>query len=424
MARTTNHEKKLGALSGALDIVSSFDPTWLWVLEVFHNYSRQYGFTPVSIPLLEDASLYRNIYGAKDNKFVGMVVSDLAGQALAIRTSLLPGVLRIISQSKLAQPALLKWVYEGSVVRVEGKEIKSDYEFGFEVWGEYNHLTEAQVLGAAWQMMSLLGLTDVIFEINTCGSSASQKRYAEALVLFLGQKKYQLCDACADSIDGDVFEALRCQNLDCHSVLLEAPTILDFLDEASKADFTNLLEALEELQIPYQLNPLLVSIPGSTGTVAELKLSIDGRVVVIAEAEGHEVILNRLGAKTARAFGLHGSLLAAHGAIKLRTSLVKQIPQRPRDVYLVPLGELAAKRSLRLFRDLVEAGVSVFDHFGFVGVKNQLKAAQDANSPVALIMGQKEALDEAVILRDVRSGMQEVFSYDKIVTEVKKRLGQ
>jgi hypothetical protein len=39
-------------------------------------------------------------------------------------------------------------------------------------------------------------------------------------------------------------------------------------------------------------------------------------------------------------------------------------------------------------------------------------------------MGQKEAMDEMVILRDVKSGMQEIFSYDKIVEEVRKRLGK
>jgi histidyl-tRNA synthetase len=94
------------------------------------------------------------------------------------------------------------------------------------------------------------------------------------------------------------------------------------------------------------------------------------------------------------------------------------------DVFLVPLGELAAKKSLRLFRDLITAKIAVYDHFGNGGVKNQLKMAESYKAPIALIMGQKEALDEIVILRDVKSGMQEIISYDKIVEEVKKRLGK
>lgn len=423
MSKTNSSSGKNSAAS-SLDIVSNFDPAWFRVLDVFSNYARQYGFAPVSSPLLEDPGLYKKVFGGRDNNFSGMMISELEGKQMALRTSMLPGVLRIISQTKAPEEGMLKWVYEGSVVKTVDKKVESDYEFGFEVWGEYSHLTEAQVLGAAWQMMSLLGLTDVVFEINTCGSVACQKKYAESLGGFLKQRKYELCDDCAEAINEDPLDALRCAKLDCQTVVAEAPTILDYLDEEAKGGFTNLLEALEELQIPYQLNPLLVSLPGSTGTIAVLKLPLDGKSEIIAEAEGHEAILGRLGQKSAKAFGLHGSLVKAYRAIVERSPDLKNIPQRPRDVYLVPLGELAAKRSLRLFRDLIEAGVSVFDHFGFAGVKNQLKAAQEAKSPIALIMGQKEALDEVVILRDVKSGMQEVFGYDKIVSEVKKRLGQ
>jgi histidyl-tRNA synthetase len=72
----------------------------------------------------------------------------------------------------------------------------------------------------------------------------------------------------------------------------------------------------------------------------------------------------------------------------------------------------------------VREKITVFDNFGSLGVKNQLKLAETYKSPIALIMGQKEAVDEMVILRDVKSGMQEMFSYDKIVNEVKKRLGK
>lgn len=423
MSKTVSSDKKPGQ-GNAFGVTSGFDPDWLRVLEVYNDYSRAYGFTPVSVPLLEEAGLYRTVYGPKDPNFLGLVTSDIQSKPWAIRSSLLPGVLKILAQSKVGETDLLKWVYEGAVVKINGKDTVGDYEFGFEVFGHYNHLTEAQVLSAAWQMMSLLGLSDVVFEVSTCGSVSSQRKYADSLLSFLAQKKYQLCDNCADNMDGDVMEVLRCQVLDCQTVLSDAPTILDFLDDASKTHFTNLLEALEELQIPYQLNPLLLPMVGSVGTVALLKLPQESGAEILASAEGHEQIVAKLGTKNLRSFGLHGSLAGAYRALKNRSASNQAMPERPRDVYLVPLGELASKRSLRLFRDLVEAGVSVFDHFGFAGVKNQLKAAQDAKSPIALIMGQKEALDETVILRDVKSGMQEVFSYDKIVNEVKKRLGQ
>ncbi len=417
--------KKAASLPGNFDIVTSQDAVWQSLLSAFDRYTHQYGFTRVELPIIEDPSLYSLVHGPASDRVTQLVVTEAAARNIALRSSLLPSLLRVLAQTKQGEPQLTKWGYSGSCTWAAPKQLETDYEFGLEVWGTFNHLTEAQVLGAAWQLFAALGLTDVVFEVNTCGNSISQESYQSVLRDFLKSKRYELCDACADKIAERPLEVLRCGKLDCQSVLSDAPTILDHLDETSRKSFTNLLEALEELQIPYQLNPLLVGVEGAVGTVACLKLKIENRAHVVAEAEGHTGLLQRLGGKNIHAFGLHGSLRLLHRALLERQETPVPMPvRRPAEVYLVPLGELAAKRSLRLFRDLVEAGVAVFDYFGYAGVKNQLKAAQEASSPIALILGQKEAVDEVVILRDVKSGMQEVFSYDKIVDEVKKRLGR
>ncbi|MBP9686524.1 MAG: ATP phosphoribosyltransferase regulatory subunit [Candidatus Doudnabacteria bacterium] len=415
---------KKSPLSSGMDIVTSQDPLWQALLSAFEQYATQYGFTRVELPIVEDPGLYSGLYSVEAVQSRGMILANIGGRELALRSSLLPSMVRILAQMKVGDPQLTKWHYSGSCVVMGARDLVSDYEFGFEVWGTFNHLTEAQVLGSTWQLFYALGLTDVVFEVNTCGSKQSQESYETALRDFLKSKRYELCDSCGDLISEHPRDVLRCSKLDCQAVFSEAPTILDFLDEVSRKQFTNLLEALEELQIPYQLNPLLVGIDGAVGTVVSLKLKVNGAAVVVAEAEGHAGLIQRLGGKQTHAFGLHGSLQVLHKALLERGQTPPMLARRPAEVYLVPLGELAAKRSLRLFRDLVEAGVTVFDYFGYAGVKNQLRAAQEANSPIALIMGQKEALDEVVILRDVKSGMQEVFSYDKILEEVKKRLGR
>ena len=99
----------------------------------------------------------------------------------------------------------------------------------------------------------------------------------------------------------------------------------------------------------------------------------------------------------------------------------QQAPARAAQAAVEQGDAVGVARALR-DRDLIAVDVRVYDHFGTVGVKNQLKIAEESKAPIALIMGQKEAMDDMVILRDVKSGMQELFSYDKIVIEVKKRL--
>ena len=48
--------------------------------------------------------------------------------------------------------------------------------------------------------------------------------------------------------------------------------------------------------------------------------------------------------------------------------------------------------------------------------------ADRLNIRYTLILGQKEALEKTVILRDMKNGIQDTFKIDKIINEIKKRL--
>ncbi|OGF00867.1 MAG: hypothetical protein A3I07_00350 [Candidatus Doudnabacteria bacterium RIFCSPLOWO2_02_FULL_42_9] len=93
-------------------------------------------------------------------------------------------------------------------------------------------------------------------------------------------------------------------------------------------------------------------------------------------------------------------------------------------MFLVPLGDLAAKKTLRLFTELWNHNIVASEFIGPGSIKTQLKLAESNKVAIALIIGQKEAREGTVILRDVRSGMQELFTYERIIEEVKKRLGR
>lgn len=411
-------------LSGIKDIVADTNPLWSTILKYFQRTARTYGFVRVETGILDDLQFYKAYYKSDPSQLAGLLTSEIGNKTMVVRPALLPSVIRTYIQSKVAEAqSLSKWGFVGNVVRMNGKHIVSDYEFGLEVLGAFSHLTEAQVIGAIWQLVLSLGLQDrITLEINSIGNSDCQSSYQNVLKDYLKDKKFQLCDNCNEHLQGRALNILRCQNIDCQSIVSEAPTVLDFLDTASHKDFTSILEGLDELQIPYQLNPYYAGPEGHSGTNMVIKYKGGNNSWVIGEAGYHDRLFQAVSGKTVCSFGFSGSLNALHKA--LEASEVAVVGERVSEVFLVPLGELAAKRSLRLFRDLTEASVTVYDHFGTAGVKNQLKQAEAFKSPIALIMGQKEAMDEMVILRDVKSGMQEVFSYDKIVEEVKKRLGK
>ncbi|PIR95967.1 MAG: hypothetical protein COT92_03610 [Candidatus Doudnabacteria bacterium CG10_big_fil_rev_8_21_14_0_10_42_18] len=417
--------KKAKGLEGLGGIIAETDPLWDLILTRLARISRVYGFKPVETPLLEEHQLYQNVYRTAPQKLERLLTLDTPVKPAVVRESLLPSVLRVYSENKVyEQKPMSKWQFQGFTARAEmgTKALVGDYNFGFEIFGTFNHLSEAQTIGAVWQLVLSLGLSEAVIEINNIGNAECQRVYGESLADFLSARKYDLCDSCNEHLVGRPINVFRCRNLGCQAVVSEAPTILDFLDEISHKQFTNILEALDELGIPYQLNPSYVGPEYHSKTNFVIKHKLKGQTVVLGEGGYHDDLMDAVCHKNFCCFGFSGSLSVLYEILKSQGLEVEDA--RRNDVFLVPLGELAAKRALRLFKDLTNEKISVYDHFGEGGVKNQLKQAQDTKTPVALIMGQKEAMDEMVILRDVKSGMQEIISYDKIIEEVKKRLGR
>lgn len=424
--------KKLPVLARLFDVNTETDLFWDALLKRFSKTARVYGFSRVEAPIIEDLKLYRAFYG--NSPMSGSLFSSGADLVLSfpwenaeagLRPSQLPGLFRNFFQAKLHDAMLLhKWHYSGFTAKMDfagGKPVL-DYEFGCEILGAFNHLNEAQAIATAWEFLSGLGLEGLVLEINNLGSAACQERYNEVLVDFLQPKKYELCENCNELLNLRPLAVFACEKLDCQSVLAESPTILDFLDQDSSKDFTYVLEALDEMRISYQLNPFYASSLPTEKTNFTIKGKYQDKLLVLAEGGHHGSLAQAVSGKSVGAFGFFGSLSVIRKAMEASNEPLERLVLS--EVCLVPLGELAAKRSLRLFRDLTAEKIMVYDHFGLSGVKNQLKAAQDNKVPIALIMGQKEAMDEMVILRDVKSGMQEIISYDKIVEEVKKRLGK
>jgi len=91
---------------------------------------------------------------------------------------------------------------------------------------------------------------------------------------------------------------------------------------------------------------------------------------------------------------------------------------------LAQLGYLGKKKSLKLLEELRRAGISVTESFDRDSLKSQLKIADKFGAKFTLILGQKEAIEGTVLMRDMESGKQESLKLDTAVSEIKKRIKQ
>jgi len=107
--------------------------------------------------------------------------------------------------------------------------------------------------------------------------------------------------------------------------------------------------------------------------------------------------------------------------LKEKNVSVPEIKAKPK-VFLVQLGEAAKRKSILLFESFRKAGIETKSSLGRDSIKSQLRIANRLGVKFALIFGQKEALDDTIILREMDTGIQETIPLEKIVDEVKKRL--
>jgi histidyl-tRNA synthetase len=91
-------------------------------------------------------------------------------------------------------------------------------------------------------------------------------------------------------------------------------------------------------------------------------------------------------------------------------------------VFLAQLGNLAKRKSLKLFEEFRKAKIRVAESFGRDSLKAQLNRADKIGAQYTLIIGQKEALDGVVIIRNMASGKQETVKLEEAVARVKKKI--
>jgi histidyl-tRNA synthetase len=327
-----------------------------------------------------------------------------------------------------------------------------------ELIGEPAPVADAQIIQIFFVFLKELGLADGIIEINSIGCNLCRPGYRSQLIAYYRPRLKGLCKDCKERFRQNPLRLLDCKEEKCQIVRQGAPQTVDHLCEECKNHFKLLLEFLDEASIPYLLNPYLVrgldyytrtvfeifadggeELPRYAGTEAAVETAKDGEAQHGAVENGisdvespvagrlalggggrYDNLASIIGGKTFPAVG--GALGVERLILVLKARGYKAAePPRPK-TFFVQLGELARKKSLPLIEELRKARISVAESLGRDSIKSQLKIADKVGAEFALILGQKEALDGTIILREMSSGIQEIVPQDKMIDTLKKRL--
>lgn len=425
---TKKRKFKFQAPKGMRDLLPEDQIYWERVRQIIKRSAESYGFGLLETPILEDIELFIKGTGSGTD-IVEKEMYNLrtkGGDKLVLRPEFTPAIIRAYLENGLSSwPHPVKLYSLGPIFRYERSQkgrFRQFYQANFEVFGEKDPILDAQLIQLFFSISKDLGLNNLITQINSIGCSRCRPNYRRMLVGFYRNKKKNLCHNCQKRIQRNPLRLLDCKDPQCIKIAEEAPQIIDHLCDDCHNHFRSVLEYLDEIEVPYILNPHLVrGLDYYTKTVFEIwPEDENGRQIALAGGGRYDPLIKILGGKDTPGVGFAIGLDRIINLMQERKIKVS-VRNRPL-IFLVQLGELGKKRSLKLFEELRRAGLQVASSFSRNTMAAQLKRADKMSVRFTLILGQKEALDQTIIIRDMDSSSQETVPLNKVAQNLKKRL--
>jgi histidyl-tRNA synthetase len=91
-------------------------------------------------------------------------------------------------------------------------------------------------------------------------------------------------------------------------------------------------------------------------------------------------------------------------------------------VFIAQLGSMAKKKGFNLLEDFRKAKIQAAESFGRDSLRAQFKMADKLKVRYTILLGQKEVLEGKAIVKDMKTGKQDIIKIEKVVGEIKKKL--
>ena len=420
----------LQTLRGMRDILPEEQPYWERVRRLLASACHEFSFHRIDTPIVEYANLFiRSVGSGTDIVDKEMYLFETrGGDKAALRPEMTASIARAyIEHGMQVEPKPVKLFSTGPLYRYDRPQegrYREHWQANFDIFGESDPILDAQVFQIAWRILSQLGLKNIEFQVNSIGTPEGRKEYQKILVRYFESQRHKLCLNCRERLSSNPLRILDCKEDKCAQMAASAPQSADYLDEESRAHFKTLLEYLDEIGIPYKTNPRLVrGLDYYTKTVFEI-YSVgeggEGKKASLGGGGRYDGLIKFLGGDATPAIGF--ALGLDRLVLEMNRLNIKPYRENRPKVFLSQLGDLAKKKSLRIFSELQKHDVIVAESFGRGSLKSQLRAANRVGAEITIIIGQKEAIDGTAIVKDMVSGTQEMVTQEKLVETIKKIL--
>ncbi|MCE9786504.1 histidine--tRNA ligase [Shewanella chilikensis] len=401
--------KQIQAIRGMNDILPTQSPVWQKVEAVLRASVASFGYSEIRTPIVENTDLFKRSIGEVTDivEKEMYTFADRNGDSLTLRPEGTASTVRAGNEHGLLYNQEQRLWYMGPMFRHERPQkgrYRQFHQFGVEVYGIKSADIDAEVLMLSASLWQKLGLTDhVSLELNTLGDSDERAAYREALVAFLEQHKDKLDEDSQRRMYSNPLRVLDSKDQQVQALLADAPALMDYLGEDSKAHFARLCELLAAVGIQYRVNPRLVrGLDYYNRTVFEWVTDSLGAQGTVLAGGRYDGLVSQLGGKETPAVGFAMGLeriVLLLETLDLNADVAAEV-----DVYVTAMGDDCVIEAMKIAQELREKlpKLKVMSHCGGGNFKKQMKRADKSGAGFALIIGETELANNKVAVKPLR----------------------
>jgi histidyl-tRNA synthetase len=390
------------------DILPDEAVRWQRLEAAFRRHAELHGYGEVRPPLVEQTALFRREIGeATDVVEKEMYSFTHHDDDLTLRPEGTAGAARAYVEHQIAnKEPVSRWYYVGAMFRGERPakgRYRQFYQAGCELFGEAGPLADADQIDLIASFLGELGVSDVVFHVNSMGSGTTRQRYKDALLAHFAPQKERLSADSQRRLEKNPLRILDSKDPKDREAAAGAPAITDIFDEADTVHWKGFLRHLDVLGVPYVVDPALVrGLDYYTRTVYEVRArSADlGAQNALGGGGRYDNMIKNLGGPEVPAIGF------ALGLERILLSMPDEPARAGHGCALLPLSAKGAETSLLLARDLRRLGaLAEIDGRGGK-LKSMLGRAEKRGFAMVVILGD-EVERGVVSVKDLAARAQE-----------------
>lgn len=410
------------APKGTQDVLPPESARWEALLATFSAVAHRFGYGLIQSPMFEDIGVFQRIGEGTDVVAKEMYdFKDKGGRHVALRPEGTAPVARAWVQHRPVVP--WKVWYATPAFRYEQPQagrLRQHHQVGVECIGSADPDVDVEIIALGHAYLSALGLRQWRLLLNFMGTPADRVEYGRVLQHWLRTRAADLAAADAAKIESHPLRVLDTKDAVTRAALVGVPRMVDHLDAASVSHGERVQAGLRALSIPFEIDESLVrGLDYYTHTVFEFQSSALGNAQSTILAGGrYDGLIEQLGGPATPGIGFGSGIERV--LLTCDAEGLFEAPARRLDCYVIDVtGGMAGTtlaQSLRL------AGLSADRSFDDRSMKSQMKAAAKSSARLALIVGEQEAADGTVSVRDLDSTQQTTLDIADVVTHVRKVL--